>query len=167
MERKLRSCAVGGTCIAGGLVAVLGTTGVRAQDVVDLPGEDLPLSADLELVYRIGSASAGAEWEQFRFISGVAFDGEGNLHLLDGTRPEAADRVVVVDPTGGFVNALGRSGDGPGEFRAATQLFVWGEGRVVVERGRRANASSASEHRVHLVGRRAFGTEERGVNHPR
>ena len=42
--------------------AALGAGGLSAQEVVDLPAEDIPLSADLELEYRIGSATATAEW---------------------------------------------------------------------------------------------------------
>ena len=133
MHRRLGPSAIGGMATSGAILAVVGATGIGAQEVVDLPAEDLPLPADFELVYRIGSASAGADWEQFTSISGVAFDGEGNLHLLDGTRAETAERIVVVDPTGGFVREFGRIGGGPGEFRAATQLFVWEDGQVLVK----------------------------------
>ncbi len=122
--------------VAGRLAALgaaLGAAGLEAQEIVDLPAEDLPVSPDLELVYRLGSASAGEEWEEFTSISGVAFDGQGNLYLLDGTRTSADVRIVVVDAAGGFVNDFGRAGDGPGEFRAATQLVVWEDGQVLVE----------------------------------
>ena len=115
------------------LGAALGGAGLHAQEMVDLPGEDRSVSPDLELVYAIGSAAAAAEWEEFTSISGIAFDGEGNLYLLDGTRMEANARVVVVDAAGGFVNSFGRAGDGPGEFRAPTQLVVWEDGQTLVE----------------------------------
>jgi len=115
------------------LGAALGAAGLHAQEMVDLPGEDRSVSPDLDLVYAIGSAAAAAEWEQFTSISGIAFDGEGNLYLLDGTRMEANARIVVVDAAGGFVNSFGRAGDGPGEFRAATQLVVWEDGQILVE----------------------------------
>ncbi len=115
------------------LGGALGATGLQAQEVVELPLEDRRVAPDLDLVYAIGSATAAAEWEQFTSISGIAFDGEGNLYLLDGTRMEANARVVVVDAAGGFVNSFGRAGDGPGEFRAATQLVVWEDGQILVE----------------------------------
>ena len=122
---------------AAGVVAALATglpaTTLAAQEIVDLPADDRPLSVEFESVYRIGSASATAAWEEFASISGVAFDGAGNLFLLDGTRMSADTRVVVVDPAGGFARSFGRAGDGPGEFRAATQLVVWEDGQVVVE----------------------------------
>ena len=119
-------------CVAG-FVAALAGADLQAQEIVDLPAEDLRVSPDLELVYNIGSAAAAAEWEEFTSISGVAFDGASNLYLLDGTQTSADVRVVVVDAAGGFVNSFGRAGDGPGEFRAATQLVVWEDGQVLVE----------------------------------
>ena len=119
--------------LGAALGAVLGAPSLQAQARVELPAEDRPVSPDLELVYRIGSAAAAAEWAQFQSISGVAFDGEGNLYLLDGTRRSADVRIVVVDAAGRFVNDFGRAGDGPGEFRAATQLVVWEDGQVLVE----------------------------------
>ena len=122
-----------GAGVAAACVAALGAAGVEAQEVVELPAEDRPVSPELELVYRLGSAGAMAEWEEFTSISGIAFDGASNLYLLDGTRMESSARIVVVDPTGGFVREFGRAGDGPGEFRAATQLVVWEDGQVLVE----------------------------------
>lgn len=120
----------GGVAVPG---AALGAPGLHAQEMVDLPGEDRSVSPDLELVYAIGSAAAAAGWEEFTSISGIAFDGEGNLYLLDGTRREANARVVVVDQAGRLVDSFGRAGDGPGEFRAATQLVVWEDGQILVE----------------------------------
>ncbi|WP_425154315.1 hypothetical protein [Candidatus Palauibacter sp.] len=133
MHRKSRSHVIRGTWFTGGLVVVLGAAGLRAQEVVDLPGEDLPLSADLELVYSIGSAAAESDWEQFSSIRNVGFDGARNLYLLDGAGMAAASRVVVVDAAGRYVNDFGRAGDGPGEFRAATQLVVWADGQILIE----------------------------------
>ena len=141
MRRMSRRDFSGGTRRAAGVgagvvaayVAWLGAAGIQAQEMVDLPAEDRPVSPELELVYRLGSAAAAAPWEELTSISGVAFDGAGNLYLLDGTRAEAATRVVVVDPAGGFVNDFGRAGDGPGEFRSARQLVVWEDGQVLVE----------------------------------
>ncbi|MXX77709.1 MAG: hypothetical protein F4Z33_01690 [Gemmatimonadales bacterium] len=119
--------------LAAGWMAALGAAGLQAQETVELPGEDRAVSPDLELVYAIGSAAAAAQWQEFTSISGVAFDGASNLYLLDGTRMESSARVVVVDAAGRFVREFGRAGDGPGEFRAATQLVVWEDGQVVVE----------------------------------
>ena len=128
MYRRLRPSAIGATATGGVLLAVLGATGIRAQAVVDLPAEDLPLPADFELVYRIGSADAVARREEFFTIQGVGFDDVGSLYLLDGAGTGGGRRVVVVDASGRHVRDVGRQGQGPGEFQGATQLVVW-EGR--------------------------------------
>ena len=98
-----------------------------AQEIIDLPGEDRWLAADFEEVYRVGSLD-GPEWEQFGRIFDVAFDGAGNVYLLDID----AMTVLVVNREGGFVRTVGREGDGPGEFNFPRQLAVTEGGRVVV-----------------------------------
>ncbi len=119
-------------------VAALGTVGLQAQEVVDLPAEDLPLRPDLELVYRIGSAAAESEWQQFSTIEHIAFDGAGNLYLMDSPGGFlSVPRIIVIDAAGGLVTEFGRAGDGPGEFRGVTRMAVWPEGRIVVEDLRR------------------------------
>lgn len=47
--------------------------------------------------------------------------------------PLGSARIVVVDPEGGLVTEFGRSGDGPGEFRAPRQMIVWPDGSTLVE----------------------------------
>ena len=132
MDRTARIRAIGGMWVATAFAGVLGGNGVGAQEVVDLPAEDLPLPGDLELVYRIGSTEAVAEWEQFSTILGVGFDAAGSLYLLDGTGARAATRGVVVDRSGRHVRNFGRPGEGPGEFRVGRELIVWGDGRSLV-----------------------------------
>ncbi len=119
--------------IAGALISATGAIGLFAQEVVDLPEEDLPLSPDFELVYRIGSADALDRWEEFSSIRSMGFDAAGNLYLLDGPGTGGGERVVVVDVAGRHVHDFGRVGEGPGEFRAAVQLIVWADGRTAVE----------------------------------
>ena len=105
-----------------------------AQEVVDLPAEDRLLAPNLEPVYRIGSAGAQAEWQQFSTIPSLGFDSAGNLHLMDrtgGLRGRA--RIVVVNPAGDLAGEYGRSGEGPGEFRAPRQMIVWPDGATLVE----------------------------------
>ena len=132
MDRKARIRVIGGMWVATAFAGVLGGNGVGAQEVVDLPAEDLPLPGDLELVYRIGSTEAVAEWEQFSTILSVGFDAAGSLYLLDGTGARAARRGVVVDRSGRHVRNFGRPGEGPGEFRVGRELVVWGDGRSLV-----------------------------------
>ena len=65
MLRRARAVwAIGGMWVAIGYFGFWEPTGLGAQEV-DLPAEDSPLSADFELVYRVGSTVAVAEWEQF------------------------------------------------------------------------------------------------------
>ena len=132
MHRRSRA-VVPGTLLGGAVAAALGAVGLQAQEVVDLPAEDLPLSADLESVYRIGSALAASEWEQFTAIRHIGFDGAGNLYMLDAPGPEAGTRIVMVDPAGQHVKDFGRHGDGPGEFRWPRRMVVWADGGTLVE----------------------------------
>ena len=127
---------------------LLATAPATAQEIIELPAEDRPLTPDIEELYRVGSVS-GAEWEQFGNVRRVGFDGAGRLYVFDNR----ADRVTVVGPDGGFLWAFGRPGEGPGEFRGADGLAVMRDGRAVLaDRGHRA---------YHVFG--ADGTFERMV----
>lgn len=132
MHPKVRIRAIGGIRVATTFAGFLGATNVGAQEVVSLPAEDLRLPPDFELVYRIGSTEAVAEWEQFSTILGVGFDAAGSLYLLDGTDIGAARRGVVVNASGRHVRNFGRPGEGPGEFQRGTELIVWRDGRTLV-----------------------------------
>lgn len=89
--------------------------------------QDRPLSADFPEVYRAGGLHAPA-WAYFEDSSRAAFDGAGNLYVLD----TSAGRVVVIDPQGQLVRVVGRKGQGPGEFHMAMDLAVWRDGRMAV-----------------------------------
>ena len=108
-------------------VCLLGTAPSGGQEIIELPAQDRWLEPDFEEVYRIGSVS-GAGWEQFGRVSEVAFDGAGQLYVLDSQ----ATMVTVVGPDGEFRRTLGGPGEGPGEFRRALALAVFRDGRVVV-----------------------------------
>lgn len=118
------------TRLGRGGIAVLaaclsGVVPAGAQEIVKLPAEDRPLDADFDEVYRAGSID-GPEWQYFGRIIDAAFDGAGNLYLLDID----AVTVVVVDPQGDFVRTIGQSGNGPGEFDFPRHLASSGhEGR--------------------------------------
>ena len=112
----------------GGLLFWLLAAGpVGAQEIIDLPGEDRRLDADLEEVYRVGSVT-GEDWEQFGNVRALGFDGMGRLYVYDSQ----ANRITVVGPGGEFLRAFGRSGEGPGEFRSADGFAVMRDGRVVM-----------------------------------
>ena len=124
---------IGGMRVALAFAGFWGATGLEAQEVVDLPAEDRLLSGDFEFVYDIGSVAAEADWEQFSNIRNLGFDEAGNLYLMDGGGTDAPTRIVVVDRSGQYLNHFGSAGEGPGEFRAASQLVVWADGRTLVE----------------------------------
>ena len=98
-----------------------------AQEIIELPAEDIRLEASFEEVFRVGSLDA-PEWQQFGMIFDVAFDGAGNLYLLDFQAP----RVVVVDQVGKLVRLIGGPGEGPGEFSFPGHLAAMADGRLVV-----------------------------------
>lgn len=117
------------TAVVLALVAatLLAAGPAAAQEVIELPAEDRRLEANLEEVYRVG-AMTGEDWEQFGNVRRVGFDAEGKLYVFDNQ----ADRIHVVGADGEYVRTLGRSGEGPGEFRSPDGLAVMRDGRVVI-----------------------------------
>ena len=126
LSRALVACAV---CFAG-------VPPLSAHEVIELPAEDRILSADFEVLYRVGSL-LGDGWDTFGQVADVDFDGAGNLYVLDGQ----AARITVVDLEGNLVRQFGRVGEGPGEFsgvRNVWALTVCSDERVAVyDAGRR------------------------------
>ena len=98
-----------------------------SQKVVDLPARDRSVALTMEEVFSVGSIS-GEEWETFSRVAGVAFDGEGNLYLLDADN----FRVVKVGPDGMMKREMGGEGGGPGEFGMPYALSVSRDGEVGV-----------------------------------
>lgn len=124
------SCATGERDV--GTSAVYDSAGVT---VVENPEPDRPLGVEVTPIADLippDSALTVVPW-------GVTTDeATGRIYVAD--RPN--DRVVVFDASGRYAGALGRSGDGPGEFRnpvAGTvdpsgSLVVWDSGRRVLSR---------------------------------
>ena len=110
-----------GRLVGAGLGVVLATASQAA-------GQDRPLTADFEEVYRVGGLNA-PDWAFFEGSEPTGFDGAGNLYVLD----TQASRVVVIDPEGGLVRTVGRKGEGPGEFNLVSQFWVWRDGGFVVQ----------------------------------
>jgi hypothetical protein len=73
---------------------------------------------------------AGGDDEEviFGVIADVAIDAQGNLYALDSQ----LSTISVFDPDGNFLRTIGREGEGPGEFRRASQLFVTPENKIAV-----------------------------------
>ncbi|MCP4572878.1 MAG: hypothetical protein GY838_11045 [bacterium] len=59
-------------------------------------------------------------------ITDVIADADGNTFLLDGN----LSLIHVMDPAGVLLRTIGREGDGPGEFRNATELAFMPDGDV-------------------------------------
>jgi hypothetical protein len=100
---------------------------LAAQQTVDLTGEDKNLPVAFDELFRVGSMD-GTEWETFGEVGGVAFDGRGNLYVFD----QQSSRVVVTDPSGGFIREVGKPGEGPGELRQARGFAVLRDGTIVI-----------------------------------
>lgn len=64
----------------------------------------------------------------FGVVSQLCRDGEGNVYLLDGQLSE----VQVFSSGGDHLRAIGREGEGPGEFRNASDMFMGPGGNLGV-----------------------------------
>ncbi|GMR13061.1 MAG: hypothetical protein BMS9Abin29_1260 [Gemmatimonadota bacterium] len=113
--------------LSGALTMVLIAPALSAQESVELPGQDRAIELEPETAYSIGSIT-GEEWETFGEVDRVAFDGAGNLYVLDRQN----FRVVVVGPEGDLVREVGSEGDGPGELRFPLGFVVSPDGGVAV-----------------------------------
>ncbi|MDE2804321.1 MAG: hypothetical protein OXN18_04140 [Gemmatimonadota bacterium] len=123
----LRSTAI----IAGCTLAAFARTAppLQGQETVEITTDDLFIEADFEELYRVGSMQ-GDGWDVFGRVGGVAFDGSGNLYVLD----TQAARFSVVGLDGNLLRQFGRLGEGPGEFggdtSSAISFAVLHDGRV-------------------------------------
>ena len=98
-----------------------------------LGAQDVPLAWDFAEVWRAGGLDA-AEWAQFTRFGDVAFDGSGNLYVVDGQ----AHHILKVGPDGSLVTTIGREGEGPGEFGLIQGVVVWPDGSFVVSEASRS-----------------------------
>jgi len=106
---------------------------VGAASCGDDPGAvaatpDTALAATTEQVFTLGDTRPEEEWQAFTEISGVHFDGAGNLILVDRRQ----GRIVVVDPDGQLRHQVSRRGDGPGELRIVGSVAVLRDNRLAV-----------------------------------
>ncbi|MYC99917.1 MAG: 6-bladed beta-propeller [Gammaproteobacteria bacterium] len=121
----MASCAAGERDV--GTSVVYDSAGVT---VVENPEPDRPLGVEVTPIADLippDSALTVVPW-------GVTTDeATGRIYVAD--RPN--DRVVVFDASGRYAGALGRSGDGPGEFRNPVAGTVDPSGSLVVWDSRR------------------------------
>lgn len=126
MTQTNRASTVAIAILAFGMVACQGGDEARAPSQ-GLEGSDQIVVPTTEDAYAVG-AFDGEEWETFAEVADVAFDGAGNLYVLDA----GARRVVVVDQDGALVQTVGQEGEGPGEFRNPGSLAVFDDGSLAV-----------------------------------
>ena len=126
--RSLFACFL--ACVS--TATLVGAETSHAQELA-LTGQDRPIDADFEEVFRVGAVE-GEPWELFASIKKVAFDERGNLYVFDdgGDSMEPDLRIVVFDRSGAFVREFGRAGEGPGEFGSPSSYGVMRNGITVV-----------------------------------
>ena len=110
---------------------------LAAQELVEVTGQDRPLDADFEEVFRVGVVE-GESWETLASVLKVEFDARGNLYLFDavgGMIGNEGLRVLVFDAAGDFLHQFGRKGEGPGEFDFPNGFTVMRDGTTVVNDG--------------------------------
>lgn len=146
-QRRSRSAAAAKVAVALAVVATAscgtaerdGRTPVARDSagvtIIENPGPEQPLDVEVTPMADLippDSALTVVSW-------GVTTDETtGRIYVVD--RPN--DRVVVFDSEGRYAGTLGRSGDGPGEFRNPVagamdpygSLLVWDSGRRTLSR---------------------------------
>lgn len=105
------------------------TTGANGAKTVASPAKGFSESATLKLpeLWRLGGDSEDEE-EFFGVISDIDIDAAGNVYLLDSQLNQA--KIYTKD--GEFVRAIGREGEGPGEFRMPSAMFFTKDDKVAV-----------------------------------
>jgi hypothetical protein len=121
-----RNFDVGRVCVDAALLALLigAVAGCRSSDQ---PG--IPLwSVSQRPTLRIGSEASEAT--RFGSIGFAARTATGRIVVLSSGKNA---QLRVFDSTGSYLSTIGRSGDGPGEFRSPAVLFLSGDTVVVFE----------------------------------
>ena len=85
-----------------------------------------PETIQLKELWRVGGYDD--EDVLFGVITDVIADRDGNFYLLDSQLNE----VQVYSPGGEYQRTIGREGEGPGEFRGATNLLLLPNGNIGV-----------------------------------
>ena len=109
------------------------TVPVPAQQVVDLPALDRPLTVEYRELQRFGALTHG--WDAFARVSSVAFLLDGALVITD----LRSQRVTVANVmTGELLSEISKQGDGPGEIRQIHDVLTAPNGITVYDRGKMA-----------------------------
>lgn len=102
--------------------------GIAADTVVRMAGAPVhPGVATLLEEVSIG-VSDGAEEYMLGEVADIALGRDGSVYVLDRQVPG----VRHYDASGRFLRTIGRSGSGPGEFRAMSGIATMGDGRLLL-----------------------------------
>ncbi len=113
----MRSTTISRCCTLA--VFLLTAPPLSGQETVEITTDDRFIEAEFQELYRVGSMQ-GDGWDVFGRVGEVAFDGSGNLYVLD----TQAARFSVVGLDGSLLRQFGRLGEGPGEFGGATSSAI-------------------------------------------
>jgi hypothetical protein len=96
-------------------------------------------------------ATEGPEEETFGALTGLQVDDAGRIYVVD----RQTNELRIFGPDGAFVRSVGRTGDGPGEYRNANGLLWIAEGTLAVidQRGNRYTLLSSEGEYVRSVPR--------------
>jgi hypothetical protein len=87
---------------------------------------EAPVSLQLNRLWEVG----GEEDDELLFgvLTQITSDDKGNIYVLDAQLHE----VMVFSSSGEYLQSIGREGEGPGEYRRPSDLFLTPEGNVAV-----------------------------------
>jgi hypothetical protein len=93
----------------------------------------------------------GPEEETFGALAGLQVDDAGRIYIVD----RQINELRIFGPDGAFVRSVGRTGDGPGEYRNANGLLWIADGTLAVidQRGNRYTLLSAEGEYIRSVPR--------------
>jgi hypothetical protein len=102
---------------------------IEGKRVVSNPAAPMKeaTTIDMERLWRLGGFSDDED-EFFGVIGDIEIDEAGDVYLLDSQLAE----VKIYDDDGNFINAIGREGEGPGEFRRPSAMFLTSDGKVAI-----------------------------------
>ena len=142
LELRKTLSSSGPLCLAAvlalGIIACAGTVGAGSWEGTEKIRDGVPvvlnptnpIESPITLSPKELWQIAGDEEEEYFFgvLIQVASDSDGNLYLLDSQ----LNQVMVFSPEGEYLRAIGREGEGPGEFQRPSDLFVTGDGNIAV-----------------------------------
>lgn len=130
-QRVRAGCAAGAVVCAIALAALPGSRALAAAaDIPRIVNQASPSEAPETVTPRELWRAGGEEDESIIFgvLTNVAVDDEGYAYLLDAQLHE----VMVFTRDGEYLRSLGREGEGPGEFRRPSSMFITANGEIAV-----------------------------------